>query len=130
MPGFVKFTFGVIFIFFRLEKIKLPTSSSISLVDNSLFIFLHRTAKVVSFPNQGFKLNSLEGDDLKGLVRLENLNLSRNRLKSLPATVASLRNLKELDLSSNLFKSWPQAINKLNKLEQMFWRLKNNINLL
>ncbi len=69
----------------------------------------------------GALLESLKPEDLVGLVSLENLNLSLNRLKSFPAGLETLVHLKRLDLSRNhLSGSLPPSLGKLENLEWLY----------
>ena len=56
------------------------------------------------------------GDKLK---HLKTLNLSKNKITTLPASIGKLNHLRELDLSDNNITSLPASIGKLNHLREL-----------
>ena len=66
----------------------------------------------------GNRLKSLP-DSIGNLIKLEKLNLSGNRLTSLPDSIGNLTNLKRLDLSRNKLRSLPDSIGNLTSLESL-----------
>lgn len=64
------------------------------------------------------KLKSLP-TEIQYLLNVSNLNLMKNCLTSLPNEIVLLNNLKVLDLSNNLLESLPSDFSKLKKVEQL-----------
>ena len=56
---------------------------------------------------------------LQNADRVYKLNLSKKKLKEVPAEVFQFRNLKELDLSKNKIKELPPQIGDLQNLERL-----------
>jgi Leucine-rich repeat (LRR) protein len=56
------------------------------------------------------------------LGKLKYLNLDRNKIKSLPADIAQLKELKWLRLNYNALESLPPQIAKLDKIERLYLR--------
>ena len=65
-------------------------------------------------------LSSLDsGDLLSNLSGIEVLDVSRNKIDSIPDSIGKLENLRVLNLSYNKIKSLPPSIKELKNLEEM-----------
>ena len=81
------------------------------------------------FPHINFRLN-LFGNGLESLsdevcelmsqLNLVYLDLSFNKLKSLPASFSKLNKLQWLDLHNNEFRSIPLCVGQLTQLKELF----------
>jgi len=70
-----------------------------------------------AFSLDGFGLESLPDDFFVGLERMTHLSLSNNRFKSLPSSLARLKNLESLHISDNPFEEIPEAVFSLTRLQ-------------
>ncbi len=57
--------------------------------------------------------------ELKYLVNLQRLDVSRNQLEGLPSEIKYLVNLRELDLSHNQFQNFPRTICEMTRLQSI-----------
>ena len=70
--------------------------------------------------NNGLESLSEEVCELMSQLNLVYLNLSFNKLKSLPSSFSKLNKLQELYLSDNKFRSIPLCVGQLTQLKQLF----------
>ena len=61
-------------------------------------------------------------DSLAKLKNLEKLSLADNQLKVIPESLGNLSNLKDLDLSDNKIKNLPESIGKISNLNNIYLR--------
>ncbi|ELA41931.1 uncharacterized protein VICG_00948 [Vittaforma corneae ATCC 50505] len=73
-------------------------------------------ATKISISSQGIRFI---GRNIKRLVKLERLDLSRNKLETLPPEIGELKNLKILCLHGNKLKSLPDSIGELENLQYL-----------
>jgi Leucine-rich repeat (LRR) protein len=67
-------------------------------------------------------------DYIGELGNLERLGLAYNQLTSLPDCIGELKNLKRLDLACNKLTSLPDCVGELRSLERLY--IENNPNLI
>ena len=72
--------------------------------------------KKINFHN--CKFDSLS-KDIAVFAACEELDLSSNSLKALPATLSNLSQLKKLDISWNNFTEFPEVLLKMKNLEEL-----------
>src|SRR3990167_8659311 len=122
-------------IFIDLSQNKLSAIPSLDLLssirqfnlsDNLLtdLPFLTQAATLLSFDISNNQIQAIGMDGFKGLVQLTDLNLSNNKLKFIPATLANLKNLKKFDCSKNKLATIPDSLCKLPTLTYL--DLSNN----
>lgn len=120
----------------------IPTLKRLSLLYNAIpndSVFFTRNKHLVALNLQGNKLtqvpasvrqnrrleslwignNKLQDVNVKGLRRLNDLNLYNAELARFPASVCKLKRLQVLDLYYNKFTEIPAQIRRLKRLEQL-----------
>ncbi len=108
-----------------LDFIKKPEHDSLSLYNLSLTkipttIFTHPAfSRLKTLDLSGNRLATLPAE-IGNLANLRELYLSNNRLTSLPAEIGKLTNLQKLSLSGNQLATLPAQIGKLTNLRELY----------
>jgi len=81
--------------------------------------FLMRHTSVTSFSIADNGLRSLPGKVATRFSHLEMLNITHNKLTSLPEEFSNLVHLKRLNISHNNFLSLPAAVHRMSRIQEI-----------
>lgn len=97
---------------------------SVQLIDDTMYIY-RSISVALQNPDKVYRLNlsktrmkDIPADVFK-FKNLRELDLSRNRIDSIPAAIGDLQNLTSLNLSSNNLELLPDEIGKLSNLTHL-----------
>ncbi len=93
------------------------TNQNITSLEGTENIPGHENIRTLDLTNN--KLRSIPGK-IKGLENLENLYLITNKLSSIPGKIKGLKNLKYLNLDDNKITTMPVRIEGLENLEGLY----------
>jgi Leucine-rich repeat (LRR) protein len=115
-----------LFFFFVIASglAKAQDEPSVQLIDDTMYIYRSISAALQN-PERVFRLNlsktrlkEIPADVFK-FKNLRELDLSKNRIDSIPAAIGELQNLTSLNLSSNNLELLPDEIGKLQSLTHL-----------
>ena len=114
-------TYFFIFFIFSCSVIRAQDDASVQLIDDTNYIYRSISVALAN-PDKVYRLNLSKSKlreipaDVFRFKNLRELDMSRNRIDSIPPAIAELTHLSSLNLSANDLEILPDEIGKLSQL--------------